>query len=122
MNTDDAPAQPAPGSGQVNAAAGRWNEAALLRIRQKGDFVLTWTAGTLGVSVSIGGTVIGRINKHGHGRPFTASIQGFELWHEPTRIIRHWHYTPSWAVTTLREAKLQVERVIRSIPSLDQET
>ncbi|MBN0552118.1 hypothetical protein JTM35_33480, partial [Pseudomonas aeruginosa] len=44
---------------------------------------------------------------------------GFERWHEPTRIIKHWHYTPVWAVATLREAKRQVARVVRSIPDLE---
>ena len=119
MESDDVPVQPAARSGEVIAAEGRWNEAALRRIRRLTDAELTWTEGTLGFSISMNGTVIGRLNRRPRGRPWTASIQGFERWHEPTRIIKHWHYTPVWAVPTLREAKRQVERVIRSIPDLE---
>lgn len=115
----EVPPQPAVRSGEVIAAEGRWNEAALRRILQLADAELTWTEGTLGYSISMGGVVIGRLNRRPRGRPWTASIQGFERWHEPTRIIKHWHYTPVWAAATLREAKRQVARVIRSIPALE---
>ncbi|RNF58462.1 hypothetical protein EFK68_03535 [Pseudomonas aeruginosa] len=90
-----------------------------MRIHHLADDQLTWREGTLGFSISMGGVVIGRLNRRPRGRPWTASIQGFERWSEPTRIIKHWHYTPVWAVTTLREAKRQVVRVIRSLPELD---
>lgn len=68
----------------------------------------------LGFSISMGGIVFGRLNRRLRGRPWTASIQGLER----SRIIKHRHYTPVWAVSTLREAKRQVERVIRSLPEL----
>lgn len=119
MRAKEVPLQPGVRSGEVIAAEGRWNEAALKRIHQLADADLTWTEGTLGFSISMGGIVIGRLNRRPRGRPWTASIQGFERWSEPTRIIEHWHYTPVWAVTTLREAKRQVEQVIRSLPDLD---
>lgn len=119
MEADEVPPQPAVRSGEVIAAEGRWNEAALRRIHQLADAELTWTEGTLGVSVSMRGIVIGRLNRRPRGQPWTASIQGFERWHAPTRIIKHWHYTTVWAVATLREAKSQVERVIRTIPQLN---
>lgn len=121
MAADEVPPQPAVRSGEVIAAEGRWNEAALWRVRQQAGAELTWTEGTLGFSISMNGIVIGRLNRRPRGQPWTASIQGFERWHEPTRIIKHWHYTPVWAVTTLREAKRQISRVIRSIPDLDAE-
>lgn len=119
MAAVEVPPQPAVRSGEVIAAEGRWNEAALRRVRQQEGAELTWTKGTLGFSVSMNGIVIGRLNRRQRGQPWTASIQGFERWHEPTRIITHWHYTPVWAVTTLREAKRQIAQVIRAIPDLD---
>jgi len=116
---NEVPPQPGVRPGEVIAAEGRWNEAALMRIHHLADDQLTWREGTLGFSISMGGVVIGRLNRRPRGRPWTASIQGFERWSEPTRIIKHWHYTPVWAVTTLHEAKRQVVRVIRSLPELD---
>ncbi|WP_153897980.1 hypothetical protein [Pseudomonas aeruginosa] len=119
MAAVEVPPQPAVRSGEVIAAEGRWNEAALRRVRQQEGAELKWTKGTLGFSVSMNGIVMGRLNRRPRGQPWTASIQGFERWHEPTRIIKHWHYTPVWAVTTLREAKRQIAQVIRTIPDLD---
>ncbi|HBP1166831.1 TPA: hypothetical protein ACY17N_003407 [Pseudomonas aeruginosa] len=119
MAANEVPPQPAVRSGEVIAAEGRWNEAALRRIHQLAEADLIWTEGALGFSISMGGIVIGRLNRRPRGQPWTASIQGFERWHEPTRVIKHWHYTPVWAVPTLRNAKRQVARVIRSIPDLD---
>lgn len=119
MGADETPPQPPVRPGEVIVTEGRWNEAALRRIHQLAGSKLTWTEGTLGYSISMGSIVIGRLNRRPRGQPWTASIQGFERWHEPTRIIKHWHYTPVWAATTLREARRQVERVIRGIPDLD---
>jgi len=119
MAADEVPPQPAVRSGEVIAAEGRWNVAALRRVRQLEGAELTWVEGTLGFSISMNGTVIGRLNRRPRGLPWTASIQGFERWHEPTRIIKKWHYTPVWAVATLREAKRQVAQVIRAIPDPD---
>ncbi|WP_323601024.1 hypothetical protein [Pseudomonas putida] len=118
MAADEVPPQPAVRSGEVIAAEGRWNEAALRRVRQQQGAELTWTEGTLGFSISMNGILIGRLNRRQRGLPWTASIQGFERWHEPTRIIKHWHYTPVWAVATLRDAKRQVAQLIRTIPDL----
>ncbi|WP_410951096.1 hypothetical protein [Pseudomonas sp. S1(2024)] len=119
--TNEAPPQPDVRSGEVIAAEGRWNEAALRRIRQQAGAHLTWTKGTLGYSISMNGIVIGRLNRRPRGQPWTASIQGFERWHEPTRIIKHWHYTPVWAANNLKEAKRQVAKVIQAIPDLGTE-
>lgn len=119
MAANEVPPQPGVRPGEVIAAEGRWNAAALRRIHQLGNAELIWTEGTLGFSISMGGSVIGRLNRRPRGRPWTASIHGFERWSEPTRIIKHWHYTPVWAVATLRDAKRQVERVIRSLPVVD---
>lgn len=111
--------QPDARAGEVLAGTGRWNEAALRRLRNLAGKELTWTEGPLGFSLSINGVVIGRLNRRPRGRPWTASIEGFERWHAPTRIIKHWHYTPVWAVATLREAKRQVLQVCRSLPDMD---
>lgn len=117
MTADAIPEQPSARSGEVLAPEGRWNLAALKRINTNAAAGLTWTEGTLGFSISMNGVVIGRMNRHMRGRPWTVSIQGFERWHEPTRIIKNWHYTPTWAASTLREAKRRVERVIRERPA-----
>lgn len=118
MDVDARPPQPAQRSGEVIADYGRWNEAALRRLHKMTGATLTWTEGTLGFSISIDGVVIGRLNRRPRGRPWTASLQGFERWHEPTQIIRRWHYTPVWAAPTLREAKKLVQQVIRTLPEL----
>lgn len=110
------PDQPDVRPGEVLAEAGRWNEAALRRLSGLSDKKLVWTEGALGCSISVEGVVIGRLNRRPPGRPWTASIEGFERWHPPTRIIKHWHYTPVWAIATLREAKRQVLKVCRSLP------
>lgn len=95
MTADPIPEQPSARSGEVLAPEGRWNLAALKRINTNAAAGLTWTEGTLGFSISMNGVVIGRMNRHMRSRPWTVSIQGFEHWHEPTRIIKHWHYTPN---------------------------
>lgn len=117
--TDRVPEQPAARSGEVIASTGRWNEAALKRLHRLSRLELKWTAGTLGRSASIDSVVIGRLNRHGKGQPWTIKIVGFELWHEPTRIIKYWHYAPVWAMPTLAAAQREFERVLRTIPALD---
>ena len=118
MDSNNVPVQPPARSGEVTSAAGRWNIASLKRLHRLADTKATWTEGSLGFSISLNGTVIGRLNRHRRGLPWTLSIQGFERWHEPTLIIKHWHYTPVWAVPSLVVAKREVERVLRSAPDL----
>lgn len=111
--------QPAVRPGEVLAPRGRWNEAALKRIHQHAGAELVWTEGTLGFSISVGGIVIGRLNRHRKGMPWTIRIEGYECWHEPTRLIRHWHYTPVWSAPTLAMAKREVLGVRGCLPSTE---
>lgn len=111
--------QPAVRPGEVLAPCGRWNEAALKRIHQHAGAELVWTEGTLGFSISVGGVLIGRLNRHRKGMPWTIRIEGYERWHEPTRLIKHWHYTPVWSAPTLVAAKQEVVKVRTSIPTVD---
>lgn len=124
MEYETAPKQPSARSGEVLAPTGRWNETALKRLHKLAPAKpeLTWTAGPLGRSVSIDGVVIGRLNHHRAGGVWTVKIEGFERWHEPTRVITHWHYTPVWAVQTLKEAKRSFQDVLRSAPPIPEES
>lgn len=121
VGAEQAPAQPAVRPGEVLAEAGRWNEAALRVVLGQTSAELTWTEGTLGFSISLGGNVVGRLNRHGKGKPWTVSLVGFERWCEPSRVITQWHYSPVWAVPTLRAAKREVTKVLRSLPPLPAE-
>lgn len=63
------PDQPDARAGEVLAGTGRWNEAALRRLRSLAGRELIWTEGTLGFSISIEGVVIGRLNRRPRADP-----------------------------------------------------
>lgn len=117
MSPENAPPpRPPARPGEVIAPAGRWNDAALRRLQQHAGHELIWTEGTLGVSVSVGGVVVGRLNRHRRGQPWTIRLSGYERWHEPTRLITHWHYTPVWSARTLAAAKREIAAAIHTLP------
>lgn len=121
MQTDTVPEQPAVRSGEAIAATGRWNLAALRRIQQLGQAEVQWISGPLGRAAVINGVVVGRIHRSRPEQPWRVKVEGFERWHAPTRVIKHWHYTPVWAITTLAEAKRDFVNVVRSLPDLADE-
>ena len=113
------PPQPAVRPGEVLVGDGRWNSAALAKVQLVAELEPVWTAGTLGQALSMGGTSIARINQplhRGESRPWIVRIRGYERWHEPTRLVPHWHYTGAWAAPTLTKAKKAILDVVGSIP------
>lgn len=76
MAANEVPPQPAVRSGEVIAAEGRWNEAALRRIHQLAEADLIWTEGALGFSISMGGIVIGRLNRRPRGQLGRQAFKG----------------------------------------------
>lgn len=115
----EAPPQPAVRLGETLSLDGRWNHAALKALHQVTDQEMVWTKGPLGQGLSMGGIAVARISRplhSGEGRPWIVRIKGYERWHEPTRIIRHWHHTAAWSAPSLIKAKRAIEQVIRSAP------
>ncbi|MFD1043239.1 hypothetical protein [Pseudoxanthomonas kaohsiungensis] len=121
MSIGVAPLQPQPAQrpGEVLADSGRWNAAALRRLATLGNMELTWKAGALAHVAVVGGVAIGNIHRHRPEHPWILKIEGFEFWHEPTRVITKWHYTPNRGIRNLAEAKREFRRIIAARPAPD---
>lgn len=114
------PLQPEQRPGETVAEYGRWNNAALRRIQEMEDITIEWRPGKLAIVAVVGGIAIGNVRRGGGRRenPWLMSVEGFEWWQPPSRILTHWHYTYPRAADNLRHAKKTVEDVIKLAKAL----
>lgn len=108
------PPQPDQRPGETVAEHGRWNNAALRRIQELEGDTIDWRPGRLAIVAVLGGIAIGNVRRGGGRRdnPWLLSLEGFEWWLPPSRILPSWHYSYPRAADDLRHAKRLVEEVV----------